>query len=266
MLTCTPLPIWELPFGFADTALGCNSQGIYGATQPGVDPEPADLQNTPLLLTSRSVASSLALASEQDPQPHLWTSEPYGLTSSSQTNLADILPGGSNISTNGAFVSALPAGTSTGLFRFHALRLNSTVDCGIVSEAEYPETCPGQTPFLGNYSREGALIRFCVPGQYNVSPWTTSRDRQDITEEAWVQSSVANDSVLWDAPGTHTENFTIRCQVNSTRGYFELPNDFNGNIPGPLLKTWPSQAVLANDFSDIMSIYGLGRAGLPSEK
>jgi hypothetical protein len=96
-----------------------------------------------------------------------------------------------------------------------------------------------------------------VPGAYGKTPWTLSRDRQDISEDLWIDVFIPDTALT---QGVLTElyatNFTLRCTSNTTRGYFEVNNNLNGNNPGPLLETWPSQEELAEDYNDFLNFQG----------
>jgi hypothetical protein len=45
-------------------------------------------------------------------------------------------------------------------------------------------------------------------------------------------------------------SYTIHCTATTTRGYFELGNDWNLNTYGPLLDQWPNRVQMAEDFND----------------
>ncbi|KAK2755085.1 hypothetical protein FQN54_006614 [Arachnomyces sp. PD_36] len=47
-------------------------------------------------------------------------------------------------------------------------------------------------------------------------------------------------------------SFTLKCEASTTRGYFELGNDRNGQIYGPLLEKWPSPEEMAREFNDYL--------------
>lgn len=185
---------------------------IVGAIQVGADPEPSDLRTTPPFLTAAAAAGSLATVSNSDPQPHLWAigSNPYN--------------SGQSWSLEDWYESQLKGAA---LLRLYVARRHQNghvpipchayeLDCELVDLATYPKPCAGQRPFVGNYSVDGLRIQFCVPGQYDASPWSISRDRQDIEEEAWVQVSVSSDSDMSGVLGGETENVILHCQANST--------------------------------------------------
>ena len=163
------------------------------------------------------------------------------------------------------FVSAFPNDTTTGVLREHVMRLNSSAECKSIDEAAFPETCDGPDPLVASYSSQvkppygnstipaNFNINVCVPGNLSASPWTLSRDRQDITEDLYIKVHVDYDTwfLVWGelGYGAGAVNFTVRCTANTTRGYFELPNFRNDFNAGPLLEKWPENETLWNDFN-----------------
>jgi hypothetical protein len=149
------------------------------------------------------------------------------------------------------FASAFPSSVDTGALRYHATRLNSSISCTTIDNTTFPETCSGSRPFVGDYTLGGgsngnARVRWCVPGAYDVSPWTLSRNRQDITEEMYID-------VVETIPKSSSDFYVtnaMHCIANTTRGPFELPNAFNQHKPGPLLDNWPSQQEIAASYND----------------
>jgi hypothetical protein len=88
-------------------------------------------------------------------------------------------------------------------------------------------------------------VEVCVDGDQDTNPWAISRDKQEIKETLWLQVSSWNPD-----PYDGSDNFNIRCESVSRRGWFELPNHYNGYKPGPLLDLWPSKEELARDFNE----------------
>lgn len=162
------------------------------------------------------------------------------------------------------FVSAFPNNTDTGVLREHVMRLNSSAECKTIDEVAFPKTCDGPDPLMASYSSQVKAPRYlynstgfgnfnidvCVPGNLSASPWTLSRDRQDITEHLYIKVHVDYETVLaWDLFGSSPVNFTVHCTANTTRGYFELPNFRNDFTAGLLLEKWPDTETLENDFN-----------------
>lgn len=74
-----------------------------------------------------------------------------------------------------------------------------------------------------------------------LSPWKNTPDRQDITEEFWLdyqRTPQPVDGGIWGITDGGS-NYTQHCYGNSTLGYFELPNYWNGHVAGPLLDKVP---------------------------
>lgn len=145
-----------------------------------------------------------------------------------------------------AFFAAIPFNISTGTKRYHVMRFNSTVECRVLSKDRFPADCPGDKPYstsiTARTNTSTSELRVCVPGTWGTSPWTLSRNRQDIEEEAYLQifGNLNKDN-----------SSTIHCSSTTTRGYFELGNYRTYGIYGPLLEHWPSPDVIKKDFNDL---------------
>ncbi|KAI0506418.1 hypothetical protein F5B22DRAFT_624192 [Xylaria bambusicola] len=225
----------------------------------GYDSTTYRMSHVPASIVTKEVAARLSTESKNAAQPRLW------------------YDGGSGPDYNGLrydnpslFAAAFPTSTNTGVLRYHAMRLNTSVQCDLVSRDNFPETCPGPLPFHGNLSlpsRRGEddpaidtpeiNISWCVPGNFSASPWPRIRDRQDITEEMFIDVSQSADSYSY---GAFNSSFTTRCTANTTRGYFELPNSHNKFMQGPLLEKWTETDLdgtsrVANDEADNVEDY-----------
>ena len=203
----------------------------------------------------RSVLTSTA---STDPQAHLWSN-------TGALNCSNITSPGSAACTFGQvslgnmsqvedpFLAQLPAGYSTGIVSQFLPRINSSVTRDRISELDFPANCEtSDGSFYANYSTsvltgwengtrvglDWSLIA-CMPSNQKVSPWTYSRQRQDFTESLYLNLSA------WNSPTTDSEapdqwSGYFRITVNTTAGYFELPNLMNGELPGPLLDDDPN--------------------------
>jgi hypothetical protein len=152
------------------------------------------------------------------------------------------------------FVAGLPMGTTTGVLRQHIMRLNSSLSCEEINPHDFPSPCPGDRPFVMSW--EGVIgtdVRICVPGNYTAVPWTLSRSRQEHTEEMYIVIKDTNipSDIEWNSanPPFNTSS-SIRCTATTTRGDFELGNNWNNNTYGPLLKQWPDAAMMVENFND----------------
>ncbi|KAI1352031.1 hypothetical protein F5Y01DRAFT_103740 [Xylaria sp. FL0043] len=207
------------------------------------DATPERIARLPIGLVTKEVTARMSSDSRDGAQPQLWDDA--------------IAP----------FAAAFPTGVDTGVLRYHAMRLNTSVQCEAVSRDSFPEICPGPMPFYGSlslpsrkdedddglYGLPNIQIRWCVPGNASASPWSITRDRQDIAEDMFVDVLIPRDPLYADTIKT---NFTTRCSANTTRGYFELPNSHNNFTHGPLLDKWVSakgRASVTNDVDDLSS-------------
>ncbi|RJE26738.1 hypothetical protein PHISCL_00969 [Aspergillus sclerotialis] len=66
-----------------------------------------------------------------------------------------------------------------------------------------------------------------MPANASQPLWKPTRDRQDFSEELFVHTTVGR------------YEYTVKITVDTTAGYFELPNYLNGGNPGPLLPKFP---------------------------
>ncbi|USP75253.1 hypothetical protein yc1106_02527 [Curvularia clavata] len=215
----------------------------------GFDPEPDDMSTIPEGAVVQRLENSLASLSSSEVPTHLWPDlqnmAPFELKEVPQ--MKQLGPWAQPAS--GFFVAALPNGTTTGILRHRAMRLNSTVRCNEIEQSSFPSTCAGENPFTSNFSSSGRFgVRICVPGQRGKFPWQLSRSRQDTVEDIFVD---ANSTDTNQAPVSYTQH----CTVKTTRGYFELGSDRNGGIYGPLLEQWVEPDPLAQKakFNDYLS-------------
>lgn len=150
------------------------------------------------------------------------------------------------------FLAGIPSNTTTGILREHAMRLNSSIACRRIDRTSFPASCPGEEPFSASFeTTDDISTRICVPGKLGVFPWTLSRNRQDIVEDMYLDMWDTYQYRAADSDGDDT-NVTLHCQMNTTRGYFELGNLMNNGTYGPLLD-WPDSEVMARDFNDLVS-------------
>ncbi|KAJ7720621.1 hypothetical protein B0H16DRAFT_1335984 [Mycena metata] len=144
------------------------------------------------------------------------------------------------------FFTQLPSGFSTGLIRQFAPRINSTARRENITQEEFPQGCdtlPGA--FYVKYENVSALNTFpgfmfeaCMPANVSASPWKATRDRQDFSEVLYLAVNLTT-AGGWDAR-VPLGTFFARITVNTSAGFFELPNYINGGIPGPLLADDPT--------------------------
>lgn len=220
------------------------SRNVLPAKEIGWEMEPTQMALTQQYEIFPRFLSELAIASLIDVKSNLWNN-----ASDSSANKLMLQDHG-----NGAFVAALEQGTSTGVLRQHIMRLNSSVECQHIQRAAFPSPCPGERPFTRDSSHGNNLTRICTPGSRGLSPWTVSRNRQDIVEEIYLDVVEQLDPGFPRSVDRHnwTSNYTLRCTATTTRGYFELGNYHNNNTWGASMETWPSPEDMATNYNDYL--------------
>ena len=208
-----------------------------------------DSSNRVSVLTRSAITSTFTT----DPQSRLWSQGKSNCDASSGNEQVLSPPscseGTANLSNMSQlidpFLAYLPSGFNTGLIRQFIPRMNSTITRQNVTDVEFPTGCeslPGA--FYVNYAHPGVFnstdyagswsIVVCMPTNQSTSPWQATRNRQDISEQLYL--NISTNSYFSDGtPYTALLEVTLR----STLGYFEMPNYFNGQIPGPLLEKDP---------------------------
>ena len=82
-------------------------------------------------------------------------------------------------------------------------------------------------------------LQACMPGNLTKSPWKSTRDRQDFTEELFLNVALIQYNL--NTANTDQQNIVLyKVTVDTTAGYFELPNYLNGEVAGPLLENDPN--------------------------
>ncbi len=199
--------------------------------------------------------SELASISTHDFQPDLWQEGTLYCSPNASSRFQvpeECRHGGTtfeNISSLlGTYIAQLPAGYQTGLMTQFMPRMNNSVAYTNVSEAEFPPNCdtiPGAyyTNFI--YNKTVLNLQVCMPDDMAYSPWKATRDRQDISETMFLHASYGTlrNPVTLDL---NPANATFKLVVNTTLGYFELPNYNNSGIAGPLLTKDPHDSCKNN--------------------
>ncbi|KAI1124911.1 hypothetical protein F5Y10DRAFT_248313 [Nemania abortiva] len=229
--------------------------GLNRANVVGYDPEPADMPLVRRDLILRDVLGGLATVSDYGPQPNMWP-----LNASSKSLAGNPLNGRTLFfydpefnyarDNDGFFVTAVDSGIDTGVLREHALRLNTSIQCEHIERSAFPSPCPGEQPFETQVARSGLELNVCAPGNSSQFPFSASRNRQDIVEEIFIDLLISSQTQF----DSSADNYTLHCTASTSRGYFELPSDQNGHVPGPLLDQWPSPQYIWNETSDFRGI------------
>ncbi|GIK06561.1 hypothetical protein Aspvir_002211 [Aspergillus viridinutans] len=167
-------------------------------------------------------------------QPFLWQN-----TSGIQLHTLDDI-----LSLNDSFYAQLPTGFNTGVLRQFAPRVNSTATYESMTASQFPSNCdsvPGSfyskyySEYTGYARPESWGVTACMPANLTKSPWQKTRDRQEFSETLYLNFT----STQGYSSDTPTGGKLYRITVNTTAGYFELPNYMNEGLPGPLLEKDP---------------------------
>lgn len=187
--------------------------------------------------------------------PRLWQGQPFDCTENGGDEEDICRNQGVGLDTLGTstdpFLAELVSGYNTGTIRQFLPRINSTARIEKVQERNFPDQCdrkPGTffANFEYNYndsdpdygSRQYSRLEACMPANLTASPWPTTRDRRDFMEELYLNiSHVEEFYTQSERSGSQVNLFKIT--IDTTTGFFELPNGMNGQRPGPLLDKDP---------------------------
>lgn len=215
----------------------------YHAQKVGNEPELASLRDyddVPRIVDT--VRAKLADITSADIQDNLWRS---------LDSHRSFLTGNDQKYDDNFWVSAIPAGSTTGPLRQHSMRINSTADCQAVSREEFPTSCSYSTSLEGF----GIVIKTCMPEnasdhavrQLSLPP----RRRQDVEETLFVNAQISPEAsetaVFLSDPA---ENVTIKCVATTTRAFFELGNFHTDLQPSEILNEWPTDEEMKAHFHD----------------
>jgi len=212
--------------------------------------------------------TSLTTANIVDFQSRLWTGQPINCSASMYTTfVSGRMPEECIVSRPGntfanmsllpdPFIAELPTNYSTGLIRQYLPRINSTARRDVISEAEFPADCESRQDAF--YARYAAInpnyIRMtgwgtwslvvCMPANTSQSPWLATRNRQHFSEELFLNISVLSASPVKSNKTPEQRGGLFKITLETTAGYFELPNYMNDEQPGPLLDWDPTDGCL----------------------
>ncbi|KXX74694.1 hypothetical protein MMYC01_207956 [Madurella mycetomatis] len=164
------------------------------------------------------------------------------------------------------FASSVARDTTTGMYRQHALRMNSSSLCDYIDPSEVPVPCPrgerrGSDILDRSYDNANLTVKVCVPatGDRYGSIWKQTENRQDLTETMYIDVS--------NTRSRRYGNYTLRCIAHTSMGYFELGNSFNGGRFGPLLSSFefPTRSRDPGEFTDEERDAETPRSILPQE-
>ena len=222
------------------------SEAIFG---PESLLSPVQVLNSGL---TESIIDTTYLRSHDDIQNNIWIS---GSNSGFQDKASNEPL--STIARRNWFISSFPAGTDTAILPQLALRINSSIGCQAIPTQSFPEVCPGPNPFeiVYSYAETAPTVKnhdtpsfdfsICVPGDSEYSPWGSGRDRQDISEEMYLSLYQAENITGQEI------SLTYHCVLNTTAGYFELPNYWDNHAAGNILADWPEDEIYQDDYFGI---------------
>ncbi|CAN9169230.1 unnamed protein product [Alternaria alternata] len=128
----------------------------------------------------------------------------------------------------------LPSDYNTGVYKElqYVPRINTTVTYTNMTAAGWPSECvrDKEGVFFAEYhSRRPRVydvdLTACMPTNISDTPWQATHNRQDITEELYLNITA----------GYEETPLYYRVTAKTSLGYFELPSAKNGNRAGPLL-------------------------------
>ncbi|CAG7979359.1 unnamed protein product [Penicillium salamii] len=153
------------------------------------------------------------------------------------------------------FWAQLPNNYSTGLIRQYLPRFNSSTQYEFISEKEFPRGCEDTARGLSLKHNHTLVdpaggrkedmdywaLHACMPDDQIVLPWKNTRDRQDFGEVLYLNITFTPRIKKGLSPENDStaESVYVRVIVNTTAGYFELPNYMNGQTAGSLLEKFP---------------------------
>lgn len=191
-------------------------------------------------LSTARLRSELASVSTQDFQPNLWQEGTPQCTANASENFhrtSECFRGGTTFDNItlllGPYIAQFPAGYQTGLITQFLPRMNSSVSYANVAQMDFPRDCatlPAAYFIEYSYNKTVLNVQICMPTDVSVSPWKATRDRQEISEEMYMKITMG---FLTGTTKPATQTFKV--VVNTTLGYFELPNYKSSSIAGPLL-------------------------------
>ena len=198
-------------------------------------------------MTVARLRNELASVTYNDFQSTLWQegSPKCAANTSSNFNYTDQCYEGGTTLTNissllGPYLAQIPSGYSTGLLTQYMPRMNSSVFYANFTHEEFPKDCDLMpNAYYSHYIYNDTLlnVQVCMP-EAGLGPWRATRDRQDITEQMFldVNWGTLNNAATIDS---NPPNATFKLVVNTTLGYFELPNYNNSRTAGALLAKDP---------------------------
>ncbi|CAN9135659.1 unnamed protein product [Alternaria alternata] len=195
-----------------------------------------DRYPTPRIIQLRSILESIT---ENHYEPFLWV-KPEGdgmCRNPSQCRFPDYRRDFQIIADSDypdLWFTPLPSDYNTGVYKElqYVPRINTTVTYTNMTAAGWPSECvrDKEGVFFAEYhSRRPRVydvdLTACMPTNISDTPWQATHNRQDITEELYLNITA----------GYEETPLYYRVTAKTSLGYFELPSAKNGNRAGPLL-------------------------------
>ncbi|RBA09883.1 hypothetical protein FPRO05_05819 [Fusarium proliferatum] len=187
------------------------------------DAEPIDLNFCPPDVVVMKTSQKLLGSTNSDIQTNLWSDEvslgesPNYYTDNRRTFDWYYQESSYGKGKRRYYASSVPNGTTTGVYRHHAARMDSTANCYLTKS--FPKQCKGDKPFAPSFTEEWLNVDICAEGSYDTVAWNTSRNKQEHNEALWL-------SMKWDIPEDE--------ELQKYRG--KSSNTYQGPpVPGPLM-------------------------------
>ncbi|KAJ4251383.1 hypothetical protein NW762_011364 [Fusarium torreyae] len=200
------------------------------------------------------------MSSNVEPLAQLWEGGGLGCTTANYSKTEDNTPESCdvgntlfNISTlTDPFLAQLPNAYNTGLIRQFLPRISSTGIYENISSADFPNCKDVNGGFWAEYSKDTTLggedsytatldVQAYMPKNMQASPWNNPRDRQDFEEELYI--GIQLKGFQGDSATNNTAGY-YKIIMTTTAGNFELPNNMNDGVAGPLLDKDPGTSGL----------------------
>ncbi|KAI9376260.1 hypothetical protein BJX61DRAFT_530962 [Aspergillus egyptiacus] len=243
VVTCNDIPVYNTNDDSTCDKIGMKVKVV------GQDPEPPFLAHCPQNTVVQRTTNKLIDVRTFDVQVHLWREVSGDNNVPELDQMMNTFAYYAIVDNNSTFfTSSVINGTTTGVLREHAVRMDTNVTCKL--DHNFPVICPGKRPFTTHIRESGIDMSVCANGSYDSVPWRNTRDAQNVTETLWIRMNVEPE---WDYMHLDIDTFTLRCDAVSRRGWFELGNYQNGFTHQPMLETWPDDDAMLNQFNDFSS-------------
>lgn len=218
--------------------------------------------------------SRLASAGRTDPQFRMWSTQPGCVRSPSSESTAPFCANAGQYTFESMsrirdpFWAPLPSDFNTGLIRQFAPRVNFKSKYESIPTNAFPQNCDQISDALFLHYENmtvfgGYAVDVCMLENVTQSPWKAQRSRQDFSEELYVKMKLTKSAgMFWDDSVFVPGDYALKVTLNTTAGYFELPNYMSGQQSGPVLDDGPIPDHYQN-FPYLNDISGYGPESIP---